>query len=262
MALPRFRACGVLLAVGLATSTTRADLLPADEQAIPRLLELRGVEDHSDFLLVFQNCYARFSVEDAVTLPYCIPLDSTAFVVGGKLWLLPREGVEFTARTPGPLSDEAWRAEGHRVRPVLLANPKVNVVDPDAFFAQEPRLIPTDIDFGFRDHVAVKLALGLSHVTEVHEIRELSAKGVTLRPIATRWHCKAGPVLDGPAPTAPGTVGTAPACPDERKPPVVAPVVEAPDPPSIPPRLPLAFAAAALIAGAVTLVWLKRSRST
>lgn len=237
----------------LMTPFVRADLLPADEEAIPRLVELREVERFGDYLLILQNCYTRFSVDDGATLPYCVVVRSAPFVTGGKLWLLPRAGVELAERNAAPPSTERWRAEEHRMPPVALLEPRVNIVDPDAFFATEARLVKTDVDFGFRDHVAVKLAMKLSRVTESYRVTRVDQAGVTLEPLGVRWHCRDGRSIDAAPTSSPGRIGSPPSCDVPRSEPPTAPA-----PPAPAPRWP--YALAALLLGAGATLWYKTRR--
>lgn len=195
-----------LLALLWATGA-RADLLPADEMPIPRLVQLRGVERLSG-VVVIQNCYPRRSVEDATVLPYCVIRDDRPFVAGGKLYLAPKDLLQLRNRTAAV--DDGGAVARLRAAPVLIESPPVNVVDPDAFF-KDPRLGKTDIDFGIRDHIAVKQATRLARVTEIYDV-EARDGGLALRPAKVEWTCASGKQIQGPAPRGPNQLPPAPSC--------------------------------------------------
>jgi hypothetical protein len=191
----------------IATSSARADLLPADEMPIPRLVQLRGVERLAG-VVVIQNCYPQRSAADSVALPYCVIRDAKPFVASGRLYFAPDGALELRARTA--TAADASAVERLRADPVFIESPRVNLVDPDAFF-KDAGLTKTDADFGIRDHVAVKLSTRLARVTEIYDV-DASDAGLSLRPVRVEWTCQSGAHIAGPAPLGPNQLPPAPNC--------------------------------------------------
>ena len=205
-------ACVVLLA-----PQARADLLPADEMPIPRLAQLRGAEQFRDFVIVIQNCYPQRSSEDATVLPYCVILEDKPFITGGRVYLAPKELLTLKPRTVAQPPDaaakpaRAKKVEGLRAHPVFIAKPEVNLVDPDGFF-KDSRLKETDVDFGIRDHIAVKIRSRLSHVIEVHDVKLGEKDELQLETVRVDWVCLSGKRIAGPRPAGPNKLPPPPNC--------------------------------------------------
>jgi hypothetical protein len=256
----RFRLGALILA--LATpAPAAADLLPPDQQAIPRRLQILDVQRFDAIVFVLQPC----SPQGAPMLDYCVLQDDAPTRAAGKLFGLRKRGT----RTRPVAVDAGMTPPSRITTPVLPA------LETGDFFAKDTRVIRSDANFEASTSVVVPRSAGLESVTEVHRVVAATGDGISVVPVKVVWKCRSGQlIVRAPPPPDDGGADAGrerdvPSCTPARERISAAPATSARPPPEITPgamlkQLPrralLATVITLFVLGGALWFWRRRPR--
>ncbi len=206
---PRLEPVCAALALALCWSVpVRADTLPDFHEVVPRKLELRGVEQFEDLLLVLSPCAPPGGLD------YCVVESGRAFAGSGTLYALRKR---YTKTRKWDSAGAARIAEwGQPVVEIYV--PKVGIDGP-GFFGSDTRVVRTGIDLGNATMV-LHTKLRLASLLDVRRISRNADGKFEVRQEKLVWTCDSGVELVR-APQPDGGALEPPSCPPAAEPPTL-----------------------------------------
>lgn len=177
----------------------RADVLPPDQEAIARDVQLLDTQRFETLVFVLAPC----TPPGAPELDYCVLRDEAARPLSGRLFGLRKRGTR--TKEVGVDGGEAA---------LRITTPVPAGLDHAAFFAKDPRVIRSNGDVGASTRVVVPKSAALASVTEVQRVVSASGDGIVVEPVKVIWNCRNGQrIVRAPAPPADaGDDANVPAC--------------------------------------------------